>query len=399
MSTGSTDPPSQEPRGAWAASVGGFIALFASFGGINSFGVLVGPMSRALSADREVLAWMLSLALFVVFALAPITGRATDRIGPRPLLVASAPLFAGGLFATSFIDRPELGFACFGLGVGVGVACAYVPALAAVGGWFHGRRGLGLGLAAAGLGLGTAVVPPITALLVDHFGWRVALRLVSLVAFVLILTASLLISRPPRTEPVSRSQQATAPTPEAKAALRRLWVSTLIISFLFAITFAFLPSEAESNGVSKFWAAALIGELGLVAAVAQVSLGSLGDRVGHPRVFRASVAVVAASFVFWIAAGGYPLYLLFALVMGVGFGGVVALLPATVADLFEVSLLGTTMGRLYTAQAVGGLLVPPAGELADAMDSLVPVLCLVLILGLLAFLVLRPVTAPAPARS
>ncbi|MFP3711765.1 MFS transporter, partial [Paraburkholderia sp. SIMBA_009] len=63
-------------------------------------------------------------------------------------------------------------YVAYGLGVGFGVGCAYVPAVGAVQRWFVRRRGFASGLAVAGIGVGTLVMPPLASALIAHVGWR-----------------------------------------------------------------------------------------------------------------------------------------------------------------------------------------------------------------------------------
>ena len=63
-------------------------------------------------------------------------------------------------------------YAAYGLGVGLGIGCAYVPAVAAVQRWFIRRRGFASGLAVSGIGVGTLVAPPVAAFLIGLLGWR-----------------------------------------------------------------------------------------------------------------------------------------------------------------------------------------------------------------------------------
>jgi MFS family permease len=67
---------------------------------------------------------------------------------------------AGGLAATAFADSIWVAYLTYGLGVGVGAACAYIPTFAILGGWFDRWRTRALGIAAAGTGCGMLVVPP-----------------------------------------------------------------------------------------------------------------------------------------------------------------------------------------------------------------------------------------------
>ena len=44
-------------------------------------------------------------------------------------------------------------YAAYGLGIGLGLGCAFVPILGAVQRWFVKRRGLASGLAVSGIGV------------------------------------------------------------------------------------------------------------------------------------------------------------------------------------------------------------------------------------------------------
>jgi MFS family permease len=60
----------------------------------------------------------------------------------------------------------------YGLGIGLGVGCSYVPAVSTVPHWFARRRGFASGIASSGIGFGTLIVPPLASLLITHVGWR-----------------------------------------------------------------------------------------------------------------------------------------------------------------------------------------------------------------------------------
>ena len=73
-----------------------------------------------------------------------------------------------------------------------------------------------------------------------------------------------------------------------------------------------------------------------------------------------SFATMTASFAIWLVAGDrYLLLVAFAVVMGVAYGGFIALAPAVTAGLFGTLGLGGVLGALYTAAGIGGLVGPP----------------------------------------
>ena len=73
----------------------------------------------------------------------------------------------------------------------------------------------------------------------------------------------------------------------------------------------------------------------------------------------------------WLVAGSsYAVLVLFVLVLGVGYGGFVALSPIVIADRLGVAGLGSILGLLYTGPGLGGLIGPPsAGWLIDHTDG------------------------------
>ena len=119
-----------------------------------------GPISAEFGAGRAAASVVFSLTSLLFFTLGALSGPAADRLGPRPLLLAGAGAFGLGLAATAAADRLWIAYLTYGVGVGIGVGCAYVPIIAAVGGWFERRRALAVGVAVSGIGLSTLVAAP-----------------------------------------------------------------------------------------------------------------------------------------------------------------------------------------------------------------------------------------------
>ena len=88
-----------------------------------------------------------SLAGFLYFALGVVSGPLADRWGSRRLAVIGMILIGAGLALASIAQSLTEVYAAYGLGVGLGVGCSYVPAMGAVQRWFVKRRGFASGLA------------------------------------------------------------------------------------------------------------------------------------------------------------------------------------------------------------------------------------------------------------
>jgi MFS family permease len=148
---GSVSGPDRDSVRVWVVVAAAFAALFTLFGVAFSFGAFFGPISAEFGAGRAAASVVFSLTSLLFFTLGALSGPAADRLGPRPLLLAGGGAFGLGLAATAAADQLWIAYLTYGVGVG----CAYVPIIAAVGGWFGRRRALAV--AVSGIGLGTLV--------------------------------------------------------------------------------------------------------------------------------------------------------------------------------------------------------------------------------------------------
>lgn len=173
------------------------------------------------------------------------------------------------------------------------------------------------------------------------------------------------------------------------------------------VPFVFVGQYAKERGVGSVAAAVLVGVLGGASVLARIGFGSAVRRFGSIRLYRASFALLASSFVIWFIAGSsYTLLIVFAMVLGVGYGGFVALSTVVLTEHLGVVGLGSIMGLFYTSQGLGGLIGPPsAGWLIDTTTSYRPALAICCGLMSVALVMLRslPVTpdgglAPASQR-
>ena len=132
----------------------------------------------------------------------------------------------------------------------------------------------------------------------------------------------------------------------------------------------FLVPFACSEGIGGGAAGLLIGIVGAASVVGRLGLGAIGGRFGSIRMFKVSFAIMALSYPIWLLGSSYAALVLFAVTMGLGYGGYIALSPAVAAELWGVAGLGGTVGALYTAAAVSALVGPPlVGAVIDASGS------------------------------
>lgn len=379
-----------DSRRGWVVVAAAFVSTFTVFGVAYSFGAFFDSMAEEFGTGKSATAFMFSITTCWYFVLGLVSGKAADRFGPRPVLLTGAVLLGVGLIITSRVSSIWLGYVTYGVLVGSAVACCYVPMVATVGGWFVRQRAAALGIAVAGIGAGTLVMAPLAGRLIDAYGWRTAYVAMGIGGTAALLLASLGAHRPP----VDLQQ-----TPiELSAVVRErgfvvLYAATFLVSLGLFVPFVFIADYAESEGIGTSAAATLVGLIGAASVVGRLGLGALGARWGAVRLMQMSFALVAASFLLWLLAGdSYVMLVVFTVVMGVGYGGFIALAPAVAAMLFGTVGLGAILGALYTAAGFGGLAGPPlAGAVIDRVSySAAIVMAMVLCAAATAVLVALP---------
>ncbi len=354
-----------DSRRAWLTVVAAFFASGVTLGVAYSFGAFFESMSEEFDAAKGATAVIFGMTTFLFFSLSIITGRVSDRFGPRVVLVIGAVALFAGLLATSRVQSLGLGYVTYGAGVGVAAACGYVPMVSVVGGWFRDQRAVAVGLAVAGIGVGTSVMSPLSAALIDRWGWRDTYVFFAVVGSLILLACVPLIARPPGDGTAQPSRFTDA---LASAVFRRFALSAAVLGMALFVPFVFVGQYAKERGVGEVPAAVLVGVLGASSVVSRVGFGSLVRRFGSFRLYRACLSITGCSFAVWFVAGSsYAMLVVFVLVLGVGYGGFVALSPIVISDRLGVAGLGSILGLLYTAPGIGALIgTPTAGWIIDS---------------------------------
>ena len=383
-------PPAGAPdsRSAWFVVAAAFIAGFVVFGVMYSFGAFFEPMAAEFHANRAATSAFFSITGLVFYMSGSLTGHLSDRFGPRIVVGAGAIVMGASLMLTASIGQLWVGYLSYGVGVGVGAACAYIPTLAIVGGWFDRHRNSALGIAAAGTGCGTLILPPVAATLIQGYGWRVTYLAFGLGCSVLLAICAV-IARPP---PVARARAARSVGRVVFSfEFMMLYVSWLCATAALLVPLVFLPAFARGRGIGPVAASALLSVLGGMGVLGRVGIGALTKRIGTLRLYKLSVLMMGASYVLWLAFADYRLLLAFAALLGLGYGVRISLTPVVLIEFFGLGNLGAILGIFFTASGISALCGPIlAGLIIDYTGSYQWGIVFALTMGALGFAVIAP---------
>jgi MFS family permease len=380
---------------AWRIAIAAFLSGFVTFGVVYSFGVFLQPIANDFGAGRAAVGAYYAIASLVWYMLGPFTGHISDRIGARTLIALGALSLGLGLGATAMVGQLWVGYVSYGVGVGLAAACAYVPSLGSLGSWFVKKRNVAFGIAAAGTGVGMLVVPPLAASLIERFGWRSAM--VALGAFGAAILAACALLQKPLPQAAARTMPAPAlgPTLGSRPFVLMYGSWVLATSALF-VPFMYLPQFASTGGASPVAASALLSILGGISVIGRLGIGSLGQRTGNLRLFKAAVLMMALSYLIWLALPQYWGLVLFAICLGLPYGIRIALVPPVLIDYFGAQSLGAILGVFFTATGLAAFIGPMlAGYVVDVTGSFEWGIGLALLLGALGFAAILPL---APTR-
>src|SRR5436190_12840666 len=375
--TGATALPNPRLFYGWFVVAAAFAVTFVGFGCAYTFSAFIEPLQRDFGASRGSVSLVFSLAGFLYFGLGIVSGPLADRYGSRRLALAGMLLIGLGLAAASAARNLIEVYAAYGLGVGLGVGFAYVPAVGAVQRWFVRRRGFASGLAVSGIGVGTLVMPPLASLLIATLGWRGAYLALGAIAAAIGGGLALLLENDPRNRglgpdgdpPQPDAQTTQPPGASVSEAVRSrrfisLYAACLICSFGVFVPFVHLVPYAGDHGVAPSSAVLLLGVIGVGSTAGRFFLGGLADRMGRQLSLLLMFIGMALALAMWaISTTVWPL-VVFAFVYGVFYGGWVAVLPAVVMDYFGGRNVSGLIGILYTSVAFGTLIGPSAAGFA-----------------------------------
>ncbi len=399
-------------RGWWVVAAA-FAVTFVGFGIAYSFSAFLGSLQSDFAASRGEVSLVFSLAGFLYFGLGVVSGPLADRWGSRPLAVAGMLLVGAGLAAASVARSLTEVYLAYGLGVGLGIGCSYVPAIGAVQRWFVKRRGFASGLAVSGIGVGTLAMPALASLFIEHLGWRGAYLALGCITVVVGVGMALLLDSDPRDhglaadgEPLLADARSISPQGFSVGdAIRSrrfvgLYAACLICSFGLFVPFVHLVPYALDHGIAQSSAVLLLGAIGIGSTAGRFLLGGLADRMGRQLTLGVMFSGMALSLIVWAMSTGLWGLAAFALAYGVFYGGFVAVLPALVMDYFGGRNVSGIIGALYTSVAFGTLVGPStAGFAFDLHHSYtVPILASIAANVIAAGIVATLSRLPARAR-
>lgn len=386
--------PSQFATHVIVLVVAAAVILSISMGLRQSLGLFQRPLNADTGASASMFGFALAFQSLVWGLAQPFIGMAADRFGARPVVIASAVIYAIGLLLMALCG-PDIGLNLgAGLLVGVGIAGTGFGVLfgAVARAVPERRRVQTLGIVSAAGSLATLLLAPAVQSIIFSSGWRAGALVFAGIALSMAVLG-LLLGSP------SEGKAAVPDAPRAPVgavvltAIRHPGFIAMTGAF-FACGFqlmyitAHLPAFLAMCGVAPTVSATALAVIGLGNAAGSLIFGFLGARHSQRHLLALAYLLRTIAIVCFVAMPvSAKSTILFAAAMGLLWLGIVPLVSALIGKLFGLQHFNTLFGVAFLSHQVGAFIGSWLGGVSvDMTGSYTMAWSCMIIIGIGAFL-------------
>ncbi len=274
------------------------------------------------------------------------------------------------------------------MGLASSLATGMLP-ITVISRWFRRDLGKASGIFYMGMGLG-GVATPIVAKIVDKLGWQTTLLYASIGYLLLGISLSFVFRNRPEDYGLLPDGKTAVPATGSRPTqkynfstrfrealkMRAFWhinVVTFCQNSMMGILNLYIMPYLAVLGYNRATASMAVMLFTLASLVGRLPLGMLADKFKKNYLVAITVGMMGAGlFIFSLIHGSSPfwLILLFAIIYGLGMGGVMVLRPPILAEYFGVGKFGSIFGLTSIVITVAGVVATPtAGWIYDTFHD------------------------------
>lgn len=360
----------QKEFSGWSTLAGAMLAYSCICGDVTyAYGVFLPSMNEAFGWPRLALSGPYMLFLITGGLLGPLVGWAIARFGARKNIILGNIFAVLGLLGMSQVREIWQVYLFFGVMGGLGLAFSeFLTMTTVINHWFIRKRSLALGLLFASGGVGGFLLPPLIVSLISGLGWRWAWVCLSLAHLLLaVVLAGILIRDTPESEgQLPDGRQGDVPSENLQSSLQGRVYSTAVdwsvrgalrtpALWLLLVLFSavlFVHNMMTTHQVaylrdlhySPMVSATALGLMLGMSILGRLISGILGMRFDGRSLAAVFLGCMALGILSLLNAGTLFFVYLYSILTGIGFGGMIVLLPNVMGDYF---------GRKHFSRIVG----------------------------------------------
>ena len=383
-----------------------------------AFGLFIEPLEQEFGWSRTQVNVSLSIGVVTGF-LSPVVGNLMDRVGAKWTMASSITLVAIAFLLRSIMTELWQFYLFSAIMFAGTPGATMLPAGRLVLTWFPGTRGRMMGIVTSGNNIGSGIAFPIMAGLIAVVGWRwtwgiAGIALLGLAMLVLLVirdtTEDVNNERGKRWTPKEQSGQKSRGFEIGLTASEAMHTSTfwfLVIGmtlqqFVRTGVVSQMVPHLEQVGFTRGTATAMMVLLAIFAGSSKLIFGRLSETITARLAFVVIMGLQGVGLAILISTGGSFITWGAIVIFGLGMGGVGALTPLVIFDMFGFRQFGSIMGLSRMAVTLPVLLGPiMAGLIFDATgkyDLMFWITISFLVVAIVSFLMARvPERLQSPA--
>ena len=361
--------------GWWLSGIAALVMVIGTvplFQGMTAWFVV---LEQAFGWNRTQLSLAFSLTRVEGSIMGPISGFLIDKLGARRMVLVGLLVLGAGFISfsrTQSLWQFYLSFVIMSVGAGLGT---WMPMMTVLNSWFRRRRSTAMAIAMEGFSIGGVLLIPILAWAIDpdvagRPGWQAAALVIGVVTIGLAFPISRLVrnrpeeygefpdGRPARTLTQNLNQDPTNQDDDSsytwQQAIRTksFWLITwghACSSIVIVTITVHLGPMLTDRGLSLQTVGWIVAAYTGVGAVSTLVGGYVGDRVAIRLALFGFSSLQSVAVVILLLAHSTGVALVFAVLMGAGFGG---------RNPLTTSIRGAYFGRKAFASITGISMVP-----------------------------------------
>ena len=325
-----------------------------------AFGFFIEPLEEEFGWSRTQVNGALSIGVVTGF-LSPIVGNLMDRIGARWTMAGSILLVAIAFLLRSIMTELWQ-FYLFSAVMFAGTPGAtMMPAGRLVLTWFPKLRGRMMGIVTSGNNIGSGIAVPVVAGLIGFVGWRWTWGILGIVLIGLAMLIVLVVrdtaddvrkERNKRWAPSEMGDETngglksglTASVAMRTSAFWFLVIGMTLQQFVRTGVVSQMVPHLEQIGFTRANAAFMMVVLAIFAASSKLIFGRLSESITARVSFIVIMILQGIGLSVLLVSNGSVVTWGAIVVFGLGMGGVGALTPLVIFDMFGLKQFGSIMG-------------------------------------------------------
>ena len=398
---------SSTTRNRWGIVVAAVIMQLA-LGAVYAWSVFVKPLETLHKWNATEVTLTFTLAIFFLGIGSTIGGFWMDKVGPRTVGTAAGVCYGLGVFLAGFSGgNLTILYLSYGVLGGLGMGLGYIVPVATLVKWFPDKRGLVTGLAVCGFGGGALVTAPVATQLIKSNGPGATFIILGIAYLIMVVVAAQFYANPPAgyapagwsPTAAQSSQRATRDFTRSEAFTRPQWfvlwaILALNVSAGIMLISQAAPIAEDVTKVSALVAAGLVSAISIFNFLGRIFWAWLSDLIGRRQVFITMFMLQTVLFAVLAHVTSFGVFLVFAVIIALCYGGGFGTMPAFTADYFGPKYAGAIYGTMLTAWGVGGILGPiliaRVKDLTGTYSAALTIIAVVMLVSTLLPIFVRP---------